>query len=55
MTWEYMIQSHQYTEAELNEVGREGWELCGIENIGLDTPIINSSEYPKYFFKRAVG
>lgn len=53
--WEYMIQSHQYTEAELNEVGQEGWELCGIENIGFNTPLCDASNYPKYILKRVIG
>ena len=32
--WEYKVVGHTLTEAELNRLGREGWELVIITGAG---------------------
>lgn len=46
--FEYMVQETSYTEAELNELGKNGWELCGI-NYNEDARI------DIYIFKRLIS
>lgn len=29
--WEYLIRPKSYKTDELNQLGKDGWEMCGIE------------------------
>jgi len=43
--WEYKIVPKSYTAEQLNDLGQDGWEMCGIEYVE-----IHDSEI--FYFKR---